>query len=380
MKLIYLKGGEEMKKLLFLFLIVVFVFVSCNESYISEKTIPAEKAIAKENTAVTSVPVLEKMTIPETVSVIGVGDMMLGSNYPSEKYLPQKNILENVEDILKDANIVCGNYEGTFLDKGTTTKNCSECFSFRTPENYAKFLKGFTFISLANNHSNDFGSEGCKNTIKSLTENKISFAGLKGYPYSIVEKNGIKFGFCAFGPDEYSGIFHFSDASKIIKEAKKQCDVLIVNFHTGAEGQNAQHITRKTEYFLGENRGDPYHLAREAIDAGADIVFMEGPHVTRVIDIYKNRFIAYSLGDFATYGQFNTTGVYGIAPAIKVVVNSHGEFQKGYIYSIKLIDKGIPIVDKDKTVIKKIIELEKTDVPKAPLIIKDNGIIEKRSK
>jgi hypothetical protein len=364
-----------MKKLLFLFLIV---FVICNASYISKNAEPTEEVVTKANSTIVAVPLSDKTKVPDTVSIIGAGDIMLGSNYPNPSYLPNKNqnILFNVEDTIESADISCANYEGVFLDKGKSSKNCSECFSFRTPENYAKFLKGFTFISLANNHSNDFGSEGCKNTIKSLTENKISFAGLKGYPYSIVEKNGVKFGFCAFGPDGYGGIEHFNDALVVIKELKKKCDIVIVNFHAGAEGQNAQHVTRKTEYFLGENRGDPYHLAREAIDAGADIVFMEGPHVTRAIDLYKNRFIAYSLGDFATYGQFNVSGVYGIAPAIKVVVNSHGEFQKGYIYSIKQIGKGVPIVDKDKAVIKKIIELTKSDIPESSLLIKENGVIE----
>jgi poly-gamma-glutamate capsule biosynthesis protein CapA/YwtB (metallophosphatase superfamily) len=367
-----------MKKLLFLFLIV---FVICNGSYIRKNAEPTEKVVAKENTAVTSIPVLEKMTIPETVSVIGVGDMMLGSNYPTSAYLPSnnQNILSGVSGILKDGDITFGNLEGTILESGGTPKTGENCFAFRMPNNTVNYLKdaGFDVLSLANNHSRDFGTAGAKNTMSLLDKAGIHYAGLTECPYTIFEKDGVKFGFCSFGPDGYGGIEHFNDALVVIKELKKKCDIVIVNFHAGAEGQNAQHVTRKTEYFLGENRGDPYHLAREAIDAGADIVFMEGPHVTRAIDLYKNRFIAYSLGDFATYGQFNTTGVYGIAPAIKVFVNSKGEFQSGIIYPIKLIDRGIPIIDKSGAVIKKIIELEKTDVPKAPLIIKDNGVIEK---
>ena len=369
-----------MKKLFSLVLVVVFVScISCNGSYISEKRVPAEKAIAKVNTAVTSVPLLDKIAVPETISVIGVGDIMLGSSYPSTNYLPNQNqnILFNVEDIIESVDISCANYEGTFLDKGTTTKTCSECFAFKTPSSFVQYLKGFTFIGLANNHSNDFGEAGKISTVKLFNQNNIKFAGLNGYPYVILEKNGIKYGYCAFGPDGYGGIEHFSDSSSVIKEVEKKCDIVIVNFHTGAEGSSYQHVTRKTEYFLGENRGNPYQLAREAIDAGADVVFMEGPHVSRAIDLYKNRFIAYSLGDFATYGQFNVSGVYGIAPIVKIFVNKQGEFLSGKIYSVKLIDKGIPIIDNEQTVLKKIINLTRADIPEVRLIIKDDGIIKR---
>ena len=365
-----------MKKLFFLFLVVIFVFVSCNGSYISEKTVPAEKAIAKVNTAVTSIPSLDKITIPETVSIIGVGDMMIGSNYPSEKYLPGKNILTGVKSITKDADITFGNLEGTILNSGGIPKTGENCFAFRMPNYTADYLKdaGFDILSLANNHSGDFGQMGKQNTMKLLNQAGINFAGLTECPYAVFEKNGIKYGFCAFAPD-YTGVKHFSDAVKIVKDLDSKCDIVIISFHTGAEGQNHQHITRSTEYFLGENRGDPYHLAREAIDAGADIVFMQGPHVTRAIDLYKNRFIAYSLGNFATYGQFNISGVYGISPIIKVFVNNKGEFQNGIIYPVKLIERGIPVIDKENSVIKKIIELTKANVK---LIIKDDGTIEKR--
>ena len=82
-------------------------------------------------------------------------------------------------------------------------------------------------------------------------------------------------------------------------------DIVIVSFHGGAEGSEYTNITKKTEIFLGENRGNPYEFSRVAIDAGADVIFGHGPHVTRSMDIYKNRFIAYSLGNFATYARMS---------------------------------------------------------------------------
>jgi len=366
-----------MKKLFLLLLMVVFIFVSCN----SGKTVPTETAIAEVNTAVTSVPLLDQITIPETVSIIGVGDIMLGTNYPSDKYLPGQNILSNVENITKNADITFGNVEGTFLTSGGVPKSCPECFAFRIPDNYVKYLKdaGFDLVSLANNHSCDFGQAGKKNTMGLLKEDGIEFAGLRECPYSVFEKDGIKYGFCAFAPD-YSGVMHFDEAVNIVKYLDKICDIVIVSFHAGAEGQSHTHVTRSTEYFLGENRGDPYHFAREVIDAGADIVFGQGPHVTRAIDIYKGRFIAYSLGNFATYGRFDLNGVCGISLIIKIYVNRKGEFVSGEVYSVKLIGKGIPVIDDKQMALKQIINLTKSDVPETQLVIRYTGIIEKTSK
>lgn len=378
MVLMELRGGKEMKKLFLLFLIMAFIFVSYNGSYINKKTVLADKTIAKLNTVVQSVPVLDKITAPETVSIIGVGDIMLGSNYPSSSYLPNKNILKNVESITQDTDITFGNLEGTILAKGGTPKSCEECFSFRMPDSYAQYLKeaGFDILSLANNHSCDFGDVGKKNTMAVLKQDGIYFVGLREVPYTVFEKNGVKYGFCAFAPD-YSGVMHFDEADKIIKYLDSKCDIIIVSFHTGAEGQNHQHITRSTEYFLGENRGNPYQLAREVIDVGADVVFMEGPHVTRAIDLYKDKFIAYSLGNFATYGRFDISGVCGVSPIIKISVNKKGEFLSGKIYSVKLIERGIPVIDDEKKALKEIINLTKVDT-EAKLIIKNDGTIEKR--
>lgn len=321
----------------------------------------------------------EKMSVPtpsDSISVIGVGDIMLGTNYPSSSYLPGKNILGNVEDILEDADMTFGNLEGTILNSGGTPKTGENCFAFRMPDNTVAYLKeaGFDVLSLANNHSRDFGTVGATNTMNLLDKAGIHYAGLSECQYTIFEKDGVKYGFCAFAPD-YSGTMHFADAVKTIKYLDSRCDMVIVSFHVGAEGNACQHITKKTEYFLGENRGDPYHLAREAIDAGADVVFGEGPHVTRAVDIYKNRFIAYSMGNFATYGMFDLSNACGVSPIIKITVDKTGKLLSGKIYSVKLEGKGVPVLDKNNTALKNIIQLTKADVPETQLMIESDGTI-----
>jgi len=130
--------------------------------------------------------------------------------------------------------------------------------------------------------------------------------------------------------------------------------------------------------FLGENRGNPYKFSREVIDAGADIVFGHGPHVTRAIDAYKNRFIIYSLGNFATYGRFNLKGVNGIAPIIKVFTDKNGVFQSAKIFPIKQVGEGGPLLDEEKKVIRELTFLTKNDIPNCPLQINENGIITRK--
>ncbi|MDF2457268.1 MAG: CapA family protein [Cytophagaceae bacterium] len=319
----------------------------------------------------------------DTISIIGVGDMMLGTNYPAG-YLPPedgKELLTPVKDILIDADLTFGNMEGTLLSGEGNMKTCSNpatCYAFKSPDHYITYFKeaGFDVLSLANNHSGDFGTPGKINTVRLLKENAIEFAGLLEYPYTIFTKDSVTYGFCAFAPN--NGTVSINDrqnAVGIVRHLDSLCDMVIVSFHGGAEGVTHRNITKKNEIYLGENRGNPYQFSRDVIDAGADIVFGHGPHVTRAIDLYKGRFIAYSLGNFATYGRFNLRGATGHAPIIKVYVNKKGEFIQGQIISTKQIGEGGPILDPDQSALNEIISLTQTDLPESNLVIGTDGLV-----
>ena len=241
----------------------------------------------------------EKIKDKKEISIIGVGDIMLGSNYPNEDLLPNTNILQNVESILQNADITAGNLEGTLFDKGGDPKKCenpSVCYVFRMPSKYGKYLKnaGFDYLSLANNHSNDFGEVGILQTMENLNSLGIKYSGIKEKAeYSILEKDGIKYGFVSFAPNSKTvDINDYEYASNLIKSVKEKSDIVVVFFHGGAEGKEHEHITRNNEIFHGENRGNVFKFARNAVDSGADIVFGQGPHITRAIELYKNKFIS----------------------------------------------------------------------------------------
>ena len=126
---------------------------------------------------------------------------------------------------------------------------------------------------------------------------------------------------------------------------------------------------------MGEDRGNIYEFSRFMIDNGADIVFGHGPHVLRAVDLYKDRFIAYSLGNFATYKRFNLSGGRGLSPLIQVTVNSEGEFIRGKIISARQVGLGIPKLDNSNGAAKEIKRLTELDFPESELIIDNIGNI-----
>ncbi|MBK7653544.1 MAG: CapA family protein [Flammeovirgaceae bacterium] len=317
----------------------------------------------------------------DTITVIGVGDIMMGSNYPKEVLPPNqgRDLLKEVSTILSNADVTMGNLEGVLLDSGGTAKTCRDpkvCYVFRTPVSHVQNLvnAGFDIMSLANNHAGDFGEMGRRSSMKTLDAAGIHYAGQLTKPYTIFEKDGIRYGFTAFAPN--SGCLNINDlpeAKKIVAHLDSLTDIVIVSFHGGAEGPEHQHVPRKHEMFHGEDRGDVYEFSHALIDAGADIIFGHGPHVTRAVEVYKEKFIAYSLGNFCTYAGINVSGINGWSPIIKVYTNNKGNFLKAQIISTMQTARSNIKIDSQKQVLKRIRELTKEDFPECSLTIDDLG-------
>jgi hypothetical protein len=322
---------------------------------------------------------------PDTLRIVAVGDIMMGSAFPAP-VLPKddgKGSFKAVLPLLRNADLTFGNLEGVFLDDGISDKckNSKACYAFRMPQRYVAHLKdaGFDVVSVANNHSGDFNEKGRTQTAKTLRDAGIQFAGFQSHPYTLYVKNGVKYGVCAFAPNEGTASLHdWAAAKKRIAELKKLSDIVVVYFHGGGEGSKFQHITRATEYFYGENRGNAYAFARMAIDAGADVVFGSGPHVTRAVDLYKNRFIAYSLGNFCTYGMFNLDGPNGVAPLLALNITEKGEFISAKVTSIFQQDNEHLIIDPTGKAFQLLKQLTQSDIPEAALQFSEVGVISKK--
>jgi len=355
--------------------------------FASQSALIAQEAtdtIPLQDSTIVKPDTIQKQVDDKLVSIIGVGDIMLGTNFPHPKYMPPQNgnnLMKGLYPILSNASISFGNLEGAFSDSLPITKRCQDtanCYAFRSPDFLFKHITdaGFDVLSMANNHSGDLGVPGRLNTIEQIEKAGLSHVGLLEYPSTVTERDGVKFGFCAFAPIRGTcDINDTEEAVRIVKSLNDRCDVTVVSFHGGAEGSKYEHLTREREIFLGEDRGNVYEFARKMIDAGADLILGHGPHVLRAVDLYKDRFIIYSLGNFCTYSRMKVSGINGLAPILKVYTNKKGEFKKAEVISCKQI-KGLGTrIDKQNKAALKLKELTLSDIPEAKLKISTEGII-----
>jgi len=148
---------------------------------------------------------------------------------------------------------------------------------------------------------------------------------------------------------------------------------VVVSFHGGAEGARYQHVTQGPEMFYGEDRGDLRAFARAMIDAGADLVIGHGPHVMRGMEVYRGRLIAYSLGNFATYGSFNLSGPNGLAAILEVKLACDGAFLGGRLHPVKQIKPGGPLLDPEGAVLPLVRRLSEEDFGATAVLISDKG-------
>jgi poly-gamma-glutamate capsule biosynthesis protein CapA/YwtB (metallophosphatase superfamily) len=283
-----------------------------------------------------------------TVTFAAVGDTMLG-DYPDLMSDPG-SYLDPVKGQLK-ADVVFGNLEGTLTDVIDSPKcggaPSGTCYAFRTPPEYARYLAaaGFTVMNSANNHSYDFGQAGLEQTTEALHKAGIAQDGLPN-KVTVLKAGGERIAFVGFAPyAQTASLLDLSKARRMIHFAARRSPIVVVAIHAGAEGSDAQHVTGEEEYYLGEDRGDPEAFAKMAIRAGADLVLGSGPHVLRGMEIYHHRLIAYSLGNFSGFHNFDVEGVLGTSAILHVTLGRDGEFRSGRIASVRLVEAGQPVLD-----------------------------------
>ncbi|MDP2268060.1 MAG: CapA family protein, partial [Deltaproteobacteria bacterium] len=237
---------------------------------------------------------------------------------------------------------------------------------------------GFDVMSVANNHAGDFGDKGRSDTRAALDAVGIKHAGSDRAQFStaIVESKGKRVAFVGFGHNSIvPNINELEAARQYVINAKKQADIVVVSFHGGAEGTGAQNVPNRTEIYAGEARGNLPLFSRTVIDAGADLVLGHGPHVLRGIEIYKDRLIAYSLGNFATYGWFRLVAETALTMVLEVKLAADGKFVGGKIHAGRQEGRGIPVLDKSGESIRVVRNLSNKDFGVNAPTIADDGTI-----
>jgi poly-gamma-glutamate capsule biosynthesis protein CapA/YwtB (metallophosphatase superfamily) len=322
----------------------------------------------------------------DQIKFVAVGDVMLGSSFPDDSGLPPNDgvdLLQEVAPLLRRGDITFGNLEGPLVDGGKTKKcgrKIGTCYAFRVPTRYGIYLKsaGFTVMGLANNHAMDFGLEGRASSRSVLDSLGILHSGEIGDVARMTAK-GKSVVLIAFAT--YQGTYNLlelDDAIATVRQLRTEVDIVIVSFHGGAEGATHQHVLLGDESFLGEDRGDLRRFAHAMIDAGAQLVVGSGPHVVRGMEVYCGKLIAYSLGNFATYGSFNLKGENGVSLILEVSLGSDGSFQGGSVYPVKQERPGGPKLDKDMSILPILRDLSKTDFPYSNVEVSESGNLSSR--
>jgi len=286
------------------------------------------------------------------ISIASVGDMMIGTDYP-RNHLPDDDgvsFLADVTPVLSAADVAFGNLEGVLVDGGEPGKKCGNpnaCYLFRSPTRYAEHYRnaGFDVLSLANNHARDFGEEGRSSSMDAIAAAGMHHSG-RVDDFASFEHKDLRIAVLAYAVTKNSNmLLDYELAFTTVAEFAETHDIVVVSFHGGAEGADVTHLPFANEEYFDEPRGDVVWFARGVIDAGADLVVGHGPHVVRGMERYKDRLIAYSLGNFATYYGISVAGIKGIAPILTTTLDGDGKFIEGEIVSTIQLRPAGPSID-----------------------------------
>jgi poly-gamma-glutamate synthesis protein (capsule biosynthesis protein) len=231
-----------------------------------------------------------------TITISAIGDCTLGTD---ENFNTSTNFdafdavnghsyfFQNVSSILSQDDITFANFEGTLTD---STSRASKEYAFKGDASYTDILNlgSVEVVTLANNHSSDYGEESLTDTEQALTDAGIDYCN--GDTIVIREVNGVKTAFIGIYVLDI-GMERESQVKETIARAQKQgAQLIIVAFHWGTEKSNYPDETQTS-------------LAHTAIDCGADLVVGHHPHVLQGIEKYNGKYIVYSLGNFCFGGN-----------------------------------------------------------------------------
>ena len=204
-------------------------------------------------------------------------------------------IFKQLTNVVGTNDFVVSNFEGTAID--SDLKAVNKRFVFKADPIILKELKeqGISHVSLANNHSLDYGEEGLKQTMINLQENKIEIIG-GGLEGNECEPRVISSG------DQKVAVF----ASTILKnESAKVCDMDEAQLSIEIEKFQLENPNTLVIIFLHWGieysslpTNNQISMAHKLIESGADVIIGHHPHVVQPIEKYKKGLVFYSLGNF----------------------------------------------------------------------------------
>jgi len=279
--------------------------------------------------APTAFAISAKRARPTTITLNWVGDIA----FNTASGLPRGGLahaLAPVRSTLRNADLTLGNLEGT-LSTGAVA-SCARvrrgrCAGLRAPASYASALRasGFTDLNLANDHFDDFGAAGRRQTVTALRRARLSHDGLAG-EITTLKVHGVKLAIIGFAPYTWANdSLHRSRAKALVRRARRGAALVVVVVRAGTSRS----------------------FAHAMISAGAAIVLGSGPEGLRGIERYRGHLIAYSLGDFAGWHDLSLAGRRSDSAVLHVTLNpATGAVVSGRMIAIRLTRSGLPRLDR----------------------------------
>ncbi len=231
-----------------------------------------------------------------TVTISAIGDCTLGTDesFNTNTSFNAFDVVNghayffrNVKEILENDDVTFANMEGTLTTE--TTREAKQ-FAFKGEPSYTEILKSGSVevVTLANNHSSDYGAKSLADTKQYLSEAGIEYC--MGDEIVLREVNGIQTAFIGIYVLN-DGMARENQVKETIASAKARgAQLVITAFHWGSEKATQPDDTQQA-------------LAHLAIDCGADLVVGHHPHVLQGIENYNGKYIVYSLGNFCFGGN-----------------------------------------------------------------------------
>jgi poly-gamma-glutamate synthesis protein (capsule biosynthesis protein) len=212
------------------------------------------------------------------------------------------SLFTNIDRLFLGTHAVIGNLEGTITNEQSLSIENNSILRFTFNPIFAGLLKknAFTTVSLANNHALDFGKSGYVQT-----EENLQAAGIVPFGSPFNNEN-ISTKITADGKTicfiGYHDLFTSDPTSAFqeIKNIRPACSYITLFAHWGVE-----YVSTATDR--------QRMLAHQFIDAGADLVIGSHPHVVETVEVYKNKAIFYSLGNFMFDQSFSFGTEHGLA-------------------------------------------------------------------
>ncbi|MHB8831068.1 MAG: CapA family protein [Patescibacteria group bacterium] len=319
---------------------------------VQEETIPPAKVRASAQIAAlpptSTVPVVTEKVItplsgPTSTSLLFLGDMMFDRNVATRSKAagsldyPFKKICNQTDCFFKGYDLVVANLEGPISSKRQAPNKGNVDFMFDSKILAVLKQVGINAVSQANNHTWDQGRAEADASQQKVRQASIGVFGDQirdsvASASAIVESNGRNIALLGYNVTDHA--LDKQAVSQAITSAKKQADFTVVFMHWGVE------------YQAKPNKSQ-IELAHWLIDQGVDAVIGGHPHWMQSVEVYRNRPIAYSLGNFIFDQDFSAETRFGLM--VNLVLNSQGsELQ---LFPIR-IDKSQPVllIDQERQV------------------------------